>query len=320
MSSVLSLTISDLVEAYHDIWFVGDNFLKEMQGALFALCNKAVKDRKDIPYIFKYFNVSAHYSNKGLRNGINRMLDPLVDAMNEYKRLPKYIVMVPDKDLLTQINWSSGSSIIIGASLYHVIRQQDIYIERCRSEIAKRKPGALLEECYPKIVWICMLRRPLNLSATGAFQLRGKFNSILEDRLLDGNAANHYIMSIEVMAQDFDLSGNLTSAGKASFWLEAIRAMEKFGNDDITLRPRKYKFSQKVLMPIKSAKPVEQRKLLTPPPKRVGDHNSSPRRSYDSGHYRDHRAEQSCKRSVRSRSHSSSRSKSSGGHYKKHKE
>ena len=129
MTSFLSLNISDLVEAYHDIWFVGDNFLKETQGALFALSNKAVKDRNNIPYIFKYFNVSAHYSNKGLRNGINRMLNPHVDAMNEFKRLPKYIVMFPDKDLLTQIDWSSGALIIIGASLYHVIRQQGIYIE-----------------------------------------------------------------------------------------------------------------------------------------------------------------------------------------------
>ena len=136
-----------------------------------------------------------------------------------------------------------------------------------------------------------MLRRPLNLSATGVFQLHGKFNSILEDRLLYGNVANHYIMSIEVMTQDFDLSGNLTSAGKASFWLEVIRAMEKFDNNDITLHPRKYKLNQKDQKVPEPIQLVAQLKLLTPPNERVGDPNSPIRRSYDIDHQWRGRAE-----------------------------
>ena len=71
------------------------------------------------------------------------------------------------------------------------------------------------------------------------FNLRGKFNSILEERLLDGNADNHHIMSIVVSPEHFDFSGTLTDAGKAGFWLEVDKAMHHFDIGEIKLQPRK---------------------------------------------------------------------------------
>ena len=86
-----------------------------------------------------------------------------------------------------------------------------------------------------------MLRRPkLSLpAAISIFALRDKFNSILEERLHDGKCENHYIMSIEVNPNDFDLTGNLTSAEKATLWTEVNKGIERFDKNEISLQPRK---------------------------------------------------------------------------------
>ena len=70
------------------------------------------------------------------------------------------------------------------------------------------------------------------------FGLRGKFNSILEERLLDGKDDQHFIMSIEVDPSRFDHWGNLSTHGTNIFWNEVDRAMEKFDKDKIKLKPR----------------------------------------------------------------------------------
>ena len=81
------------------------------------------------------------------------------------------------------------------------------------------------------------------------FDLRTKFNGILEDRILDGNKDNHYVMSIEVNPNDFDCTGYLTKDGKNTFWREVLKAFMKFDTNQISLRPRKYKASLTAVHP-----------------------------------------------------------------------
>ena len=135
----------------------------------------------------------------------------------------------------------------------------DILIERRKSDLLDKKPGAWIEDTYPKIVWVRMVKQP-KLS-NHLFTLRGKFNAILEERLTDGNAENHYIMSIEVDHNEFDLVGNLTQSGSTQFWHEVNRAMQKFDADNITLQLRK---NGKSLAKFNS--PKKPMKLPTPPP------------------------------------------------------
>ena len=47
-------------------------------------------------------------------------------------------------------------------------------------------------------------------------------------------------MSIDICFDEFDSMGNLTKIGKANFWCEVDRAMEKFEAGDIKLLPRKF--------------------------------------------------------------------------------
>ena len=140
-----------------------------------------------------------------------------MEALNQKHRLPKYILVIPECDVLKHITWGSGVSILIGAALHYAIKHIDQYIDRRRSLLRERKPGALLSEEFPKIIWVRMLQRYGNTANEGIFALRGHFNSILEDRLMEGNVENHYIMSLEAQPNDFDCTGFLTAVGKSSF-------------------------------------------------------------------------------------------------------
>ena len=61
-----------------------------------------------------------------------------------------------------------------------------------------------------------MMKRLQSISSSyETFSHRGKFNSILEERLHDG--PHHHIMSITIAKENYDLLGNPTSAGALQF-------------------------------------------------------------------------------------------------------
>ena len=151
--------------------------------------------------------------------------------------------MVPDKDFLTILHKVSCSSMVIGACLHYLIMQIDLMIERRKQDLLVKKPGALMSDEFPKIVWVRMLKRP--------------------------KADNHYIMSIDVSLNDFDLTGHLTSSGKATFWKEVNQGLMKFDHGKITLRPRHFQVSSKPNVSLPDVALVEGtsgHKLPSPPP------------------------------------------------------
>ena len=78
---------------------------------------------------------------------------------------PKYIIIIPDKDIITSLKcYNIGASVVMGAALHYLIRQFDILIDRWRVDLLDKKPGAIIDEpddkdSMPKIVWIQMLKK-----------------------------------------------------------------------------------------------------------------------------------------------------------------
>ena len=91
----------------------------------------------------------------------------------------------------------------------------DQFLSRRWQDLQETKPGALIEEGFPLIIWVRMLKRPKHLTEVNpVYQARGKFNNILEERLSDGlNKDTHRIMSVEIPPEEFYESGALTNAG-----------------------------------------------------------------------------------------------------------
>ena len=214
--------------------------------------------------------------------------------------------MLVDKDLLSCLKYKKAcSSITIGASIHYIIRQIDIPLDRRHQDLSSKRPGTIISEQHPYVIWVRMLRRPKDITAdtSTVFSLRGKFNSILEERLLlDGKDERSRIMSLDVRPDEFDRQGNLTSAGKVLFWKEIDSAIKKLDINKITLRPRPLqnqsssseqskspaKFVRKMLAEHKEQPPSKRFKLMTPPPPKSGEgrnrerHQKSPRRKHSS--------------------------------------
>ena len=246
---------------------VGDDYLRDMDSSLSA-------------FIHEQFNVNTYYGGSAI--GLNKMITPLIHAFNERKEkpMPKYIVMVPDKDffvILKKNKFETG--IVMGVALHYVVKQIDILIDRWLKDVMNKRPGTTIPN-HPKVVWIRMLKRPQNIESPSikhAQSLWGKFNSLLEEQLLDGAADRHCIMSIEVNTEEFNRWRDLAPLGKSSFWSEVDRRIQKFDSGDITLKPRNFlkkktktefhkasKFISKALKQHKSSE--IRRKLKTPLP------------------------------------------------------
>ena len=210
--------------------------------ALFATKKAAQVRKMTPPYIFQYFNICGlHVSTGSAVKSSAHLINPLIHVLNEEPHLPKYIVVLPDQDILQLlVKHHSTSALVIGSILHFMIKQMDLFIARRKQDLFHRRPGALSADgLLPRFIWIRMLKRPKSLSEKDIFSLRGKFNSILKECLLDGNEKSHHIMSIEVDDSKFDLSGMLTSSGKADFWAEVNRALEKFDKGEIMLKLRR---------------------------------------------------------------------------------
>ena len=189
-------------------------------------------------FIFKQFNVSAYYPGLVVR-GLNRMIFPLVEALNSRHKIPKYIIVIPDKDLITEFTPEKfDTSMVMGSTIHQIVKKLDHYIERREQDIEEKKDGAIAPPDFPTFIWVCMLKRPYIVGGDAIFSLRGKFTSAIEEQIKHGKDSRHRLMSIDVHLDEFDRQGNLTSAGKADFWKEVNCAVKKFDDGEIKLLPR----------------------------------------------------------------------------------
>ena len=196
-------------------------------------------------FLYKNFNVQVYYPTLGT-SGLNRIIYPFNDAMNQNYRLPHYILVVPDKDMLAKLKDKNfSSSHTMGNSLYYIMQEFEKLIQRRRQDISTKRPGALPPEHLPYIIWVRMLKRPFieGELASHIFSNRGKFNSVLENQMMNCKSSMHRIMSIDVRLDEFDRLGNLTTIGKNNFWREVDQAINKFHTGSIKLLPRKFSTS-----------------------------------------------------------------------------
>ena len=68
------------------IWYIGDNFLCEIDGAFKALNNRRSSDgRPNRTYMNEYYNTQAYWRSPfaGVKSPVRRILNSLIDAIND---------------------------------------------------------------------------------------------------------------------------------------------------------------------------------------------------------------------------------------------
>ena len=69
-----------------------------------------------------------------------KLINLFVAALNERKRLPKYVLIFPDEDYMSNmLTMKNSNSLIIGSTLHYLIRQYDTLIDRRIQELKGRK-------------------------------------------------------------------------------------------------------------------------------------------------------------------------------------
>ena len=171
-----------------------------------------------------------------------RISNSLVKGLNEVPHLPKYLLVIPDMDILEDITkyHNFGFKQIIKHELKWLIPQLNHYLATRRENLKSTRIGSVSSE-PTRIIWVKMLARPLssNNELIKILKLRRKFNETLEDLL--AHEKYTHIMSIVELSEEkyFTYSGHLTELGKTNFWCELIATLKRFDYHDDELIPLK---------------------------------------------------------------------------------
>ena len=147
-----------------------------------------------------------------------------------------------DKDIIEDVGFHGHyeTEDAIAKNIEWLFRQISIVIKRKRTELSDKKPGAVYSS-DPKVVVVDMLKRPLQFPNDSNMQLIAQLRSCYN--LIVNDAAQHFgfnRMYIESCSSEylFDKIGNLTNEGKAEYWNEVNKLVEKLDCRKIKLLPK----------------------------------------------------------------------------------
>ena len=210
----------------------------------------ATLKHKRRPYVYDIYNIQAYYNPRSMheRTTMGRLRSEIVRGLNEHVYLPRYIVMFPDKDMITSINMAKfGSGFCLSSNIHWLVREIKKLLMARRENMKTTRPGSLSSAMEPLIVWVEMVNRPIyrNEDLKQVLVLRKKFNEILNAELM--HEKYMYVMKIEVPINqsNFDNWGNLSTDGKWIFWKQFDEQIKKFDRREIDLLPYVQESQQK---------------------------------------------------------------------------
>ena len=164
---------------------MGDQFLKDVFPAYPAIKEQAIQNKNipGIPAIYLNYNMTKFTPDsigQMCSSVLARILNRLIDAINIHHILPRFIVIMPDWDILWNINYFDfGVSRIIGDCLEWLVREIDRIITTKKLDVSRKCVGAVMPT-EPKIMWFAMIAHP---SPSHLLALQRKFNVVLEETL-----------------------------------------------------------------------------------------------------------------------------------------
>ena len=233
----------DDIPAISDVWILGDRFLDEIKNTFLEIVHAASKNKRlPMPYIQEYYNVKFLCDPlNAANNSTGRILNALLSGINEKNaHLPKYLLVVMDKDIIADIDATDSAAVqILQHLVYWLTHQVNIILRRKRINILEKKPGAVAHDVI-HIIFVRMIRRIGQYSTEshlGAIlSLRAKFNDALNDaaakinqRILTINSCNAY--------EDFNSKGSLSDRDRTAFWQELDDLTYRFDTDRVKLLP-----------------------------------------------------------------------------------
>ena len=171
-----------------DVWLVGDTFLRNLWATVLTSQNKAVARNVQLPYLYHNFNVIPCYpgGSSMTRSVAARFLNEIIKTMNdsEHMPLPKFLLIMPDKDLVEAVHHGGFECKLIFEKILHwLMTSVEAAIHVRIEDLQSKKGGVLLDtRRFPKVIWFPMLTRPfINDSTKGLIFVQcAMFNAVLK--------------------------------------------------------------------------------------------------------------------------------------------
>ena len=144
------------VPSIYNAWFVGDEFLRSTFPMFIEMKQEAAIRKREVPYLHAYYNVFAYTTSTSSGNcrTIGRIFNSLVHRLNTRDRLPRFLVVVTDKDIIEDVNvFEYGAGVEIMKNIEWLFKQIEIVIRHKHTELINARPGAVYMS-DPKIIAI----------------------------------------------------------------------------------------------------------------------------------------------------------------------
>ena len=172
-----------------------------------------------------------------------RILNSLTEGFNKIHRIPKYIVVITETDIVNGLRSNGEIKRNMEELLQWLVNNINKVIRRHREDLKDKCPAALACSFEPMIVWVAMLKRPQiavnNENYMKALDAQGWYNYLMEELLVPEHYM--YILSIDSlsdnMASYFKANGKLSDTGIEQFWKKLDYNMKKFDRRQIDLKP-----------------------------------------------------------------------------------
>ena len=244
LSFPISLIIADNVKALKDCWLIGDNFLADIFPTLQRIKSDTPIKQKQAPYIYDYYNIFSWTSPlSDERSTPARILNSFTEGLNKIHRLPKYVLVLSDKDILDGLQYNKNLSSNIEYQLSWLVQNISKLITRRCDDLKDKRPGALTTSFEPMVVWVKCINRPDRATNDDQYikaaNMSKVFNHILEETICCENYM--YILDIESLddtqSSYFKTNGRLADSGKEQYWKELDFKMKKFDRRQMDLKP-----------------------------------------------------------------------------------
>ena len=156
------ILLADTAKSLFDVWFVGDSLLADVFGTFAEIQEELLKRRNKEPqlYLHEYYNVKSFYelSKNGIQYRATRIVNAVVDAVNQTHRLPHFLIIMPDKDILAELDvFNYQVETILRQYVLWMVKQISMVIRRKKAELLDKKPGAIYAG-DPVLIFVRMIR------------------------------------------------------------------------------------------------------------------------------------------------------------------
>ena len=131
-----------------DAWLLGDRFVAGIWPTVIATKNKAHSQNSPLPYLFEKYNILPIYpkSSSLNRSVLGRIYNEFIEGLNQNDWLPKYIFVLPDKDLVeASQHYGFGCKIVFSKILTWMANNMEATIETRIDDLTGKRSWAFIE-------------------------------------------------------------------------------------------------------------------------------------------------------------------------------